>query len=310
MSSINPHAPPLPPSLPPPSSSFVLQGATGNHDISEEVFDMFDQIHDINARGMYRDTFPDLKEALHVVWKKKGVWKKGERAKLWKQWQTAGNTNEREQTLGNAIMCLKYFNKVFDDDFELSHDDFIRVRNPTLIMTKTKGVHNGEEFQLVDVGGQLHFQQEWDSAIGQFGQDCAVVYVVSLGDYDRVDQSGTHRFQSCLETWDKLLSTKVVEGVPIILVLNKEDSFYKKLETIPLNTCPLLKHSKPKAKGEDNEEFHSRCVADVLELFDKAYQGKPHGEHFCYNLPSHTTCATDQKLVTELLEKLIGGTEQ
>ncbi len=127
---------------------------------------------------------------------------------VWKAYN-AGKTIENELVYANALMCLKFLDKIFDDGFSLSHDDFIRVRNPTLIMNKTKGIYHGEEFQMVDVGGQLHFQQEWSSTVSEFkGGGCAVIFIVSLADFDREDSKGS-RFESCLETWITLLNNEV-----------------------------------------------------------------------------------------------------
>ncbi len=273
------------------------------HDIPDEVFKTFDRIHELNGRGLYANTYPELKKALFIIWKDKGVWKRGQRSKVWKSYN-AGKTNENELTYANAVMCLKFLDKIFDDDFSLSHDDYIRVRNPTLIMSKTKGIYNGENFQMVDVGGQMHFREEWTSTVSQFKGDCAVIFVVSLADYDRED-SKVSRFESCLETWITLLNNEVVKKIPVFLLLNKEDLFFKKLETIPLSTCPLLKGFPAKANDESSTAYYTRCTNGVLRIFDKSYQSQSHGADFCYELPSYTTCATDMKMVKAIVSKII-----
>jgi GTPase SAR1 family protein len=219
---------------------------------------------------------------------------------------SAGKTNENELAFANAVMCLQFLDKIFDDDFSLSHDDFIRVRNPTLIMSKTKGFYNGEHFQMVDVGGQLHFRQEWSSTVSQFKGDCAVIFVVSLADYDREDAKGS-RFESCLETWITLLNNEAMKKIPVFLLLNKVDLFYKKLETIPLTTCPLLKDFPVKAKDESSTAYYARCTNAVLHIFDKSYRSQSHGADFCYELPSYTTCATDIKMVEAVVSKIISS---
>ncbi len=224
---------------------------------------------------------------------------------MWKSYN-AGKTNENESAYANAVMCLQFLDKIFDDGFSLSHDDFIRVRNPTLIMSKTKGTYHGEEFQMVDVGGQLHFRQEWSSTVSQFNGDCAVIFVVSLADYDREDAKGS-RFESCLETWITLLNNEVMKKIPVILLLNKEDLFYKKLEQIPLSTCPLLKYVPAKASDESATAYYARCTNAVLRIFDKSYASQIHGADFCYELPWYTTCATDVKMVEAVVAKIVSS---
>ncbi len=275
------------------------------HDISDEVFETFDKIHELNGRGLYANTYPELKKALLTIWKDKGVWKRGQRSKVWKSYNT-GKTNENELAYANAIMCLTFLDKIFDDGFSLSHDDFIRVRNPTLIMSKTKGIYHGEEFQLVDVGGQLHFREEWISTLSQFKGNCAVIFVISLADYDREDAKRS-RFESCLETWIKLLNNEVMKKIPVFLLLNKEDLFYKKLEQIPLSTCPLLKHFRAKASDESATAYYARCTNAVLQIFNKSYRSQSHGADFCYELPSYTTCATDMKMVEAVVAKIVSS---
>ncbi len=224
---------------------------------------------------------------------------------MWNSYK-AGKTNECELTYANAVMCKKFLDKIFDDGFSLSHDDYIRVRNPTLIMSKTKGVYHGEEFQMVDVGGQLHFQQEWTSTLRQFKGDCAVIFVVSLADFDREDSKGS-RFQSCLETWITLLKSEVMKKIPVFLLLNKKDLFHKKLDKIPLSTCKLLKDFPGKVSDESSTSYYARCTNAVLHIFEKSYQSQSHGEDFCYELPSYITCATDAQMVEAVVSKIVSS---
>jgi GTPase SAR1 family protein len=277
------------------------------HDISDEVFEAFDKIHELNGRGLYANTYPELKKSLFTIWKDKGVWKKGQRSKVWKSYN-AGKSSENELAYANAVMCLKFLDKIFDDGFSLSHDDFVRVRNPTLIMSKTKGIYHGEKFQLVDVGGQLHFREEWISALSQFKGNCAVIFVISLADYDREDSKWSgNRFKSCLDTWIRLLNNVVMKKIPVFLLLNKEDLFHKKLEQIPLSTCPLLKHFRAKAGDESATAYYARCTNAVLQIFNKSYCSQSHGADFCYELPSYTTCATDMKMVEAVISKIVSS---
>jgi hypothetical protein len=72
---------------------------------------------------------------------------------------TIGQNLENHLAFQTADLCLRHLDCMFETGFELNNDDMVRVRNPTTMMAKTIGCHNGEEFELIDVGGQKHFHQ-------------------------------------------------------------------------------------------------------------------------------------------------------
>jgi hypothetical protein len=118
-------------------------------------------------------------------------------------------------------MCLRHVDHVFTQGFSLPRDeDYLLIRNPTRTMEKHIGMHNGEKFELIDIGGQAHFQCEWNSAVaGQTSKTRCILYVVSLIDYSLNESrsglgSTVNRFDRSLETWRQLLRNESMAGVP------------------------------------------------------------------------------------------------
>jgi hypothetical protein len=113
-------------------------------------------------------------------------------------------------------MCLRHEDHVFEQGFSLPREeDYLLIRNPTQVLEKHIGMHNGEKkFELIDVGGQAHFHCEWNNVIaGQTSKTRCILYVVSLIDYS-LNESGSglastvNRFDRSFETWRQLFKSE------------------------------------------------------------------------------------------------------
>jgi hypothetical protein len=122
---------------------------SGAEDIPDSIFQNMETVADIAAKNRYHvlidgtASFSDremeqqlLATCLKDVWANKNV----------KQCRTAMDAKLLENHLAflTADLCLKHVESLFDSGFQLDREDFIRVRNPTTIMCKTVGIHNGE----------------------------------------------------------------------------------------------------------------------------------------------------------------------
>jgi hypothetical protein len=116
---------------------------------------------------------------------------------------------DRIFTFNNARLCRERLNDVFKSDFQLEVEDFMKVCNPTTVMNKMIVGLQDQELQLIDIGGQLHFQGDWDSIINQTKSTHAVslVYVVSLADYNESERLGNLLEQSVTTVPHILLSS-------------------------------------------------------------------------------------------------------
>jgi hypothetical protein len=128
-------------------------------------------------------------------------------------------SSEDMMKIEGAEICLHHLDHVFTKGFTLPNDeDYLKIRNPTTHMEKHAGVYNGEKFELIDVGGQTHFQHEWGSIIvGVRSETICILYVVSLLDYSWNEsrlglESTINRFDRSLETWRQLLDSEAIAG--------------------------------------------------------------------------------------------------
>ncbi|KAL3269760.1 hypothetical protein HHI36_008820 [Cryptolaemus montrouzieri] len=89
--------------------------------------------------------------------------------------------------------------------------------NP-LKITTTVGLNigrievNGIRLNFWDLGGQTELQSLWDK---YYAESHAVIYIVDSSDRDRIDESK--------ETFDKVIASENLKGVPLLVLANKQD---------------------------------------------------------------------------------------
>lgn len=92
-----------------------------------------------------------------------------------------------------------------------------KMMNPAKITT-TVGLNIGQitigniRLNFWDLGGQEELQSLWDK---YYAESHAVIYIVDSSDHDRLDESK--------EAFDKMISNESVEGIPLLLLANKQD---------------------------------------------------------------------------------------
>ncbi|XP_035735253.1 ADP-ribosylation factor-related protein 1-like isoform X2 [Vespa mandarinia] len=89
--------------------------------------------------------------------------------------------------------------------------------NPSKITT-TVGLNIGKidiagiRFNFWDLGGQEELQSLWDK---YYAESHAVIYIVDSSDRDRIPDSK--------ETFDRVISSEHLRGVPLLVLANKQD---------------------------------------------------------------------------------------
>ena len=92
-----------------------------------------------------------------------------------------------------------------------------KMMNPSKITT-TVGLNIGQitlgpiKLNFWDLGGQDELQSLWDK---YYAESHAVIYVVDSHDHERLDESK--------EAFDKMIVNESLEGVPLLLLANKQD---------------------------------------------------------------------------------------
>ncbi|KAL3867798.1 hypothetical protein ACJMK2_040821 [Sinanodonta woodiana] len=85
-------------------------------------------------------------------------------------------------------------------------------------ITTTVGLNIGQidikgvRLNFWDLGGQEELQSLWDK---YYAESHAVIYIVDSSDRDRMDESK--------EAFDKMIISEALEGVPLLLLANKQD---------------------------------------------------------------------------------------
>ncbi|KRY85775.1 ADP-ribosylation factor-related protein 1, partial [Trichinella pseudospiralis] len=75
-----------------------------------------------------------------------------------------------------------------------------------------KAVFDGVQLNFWDLGGQKELQSLWDK---YFAEAHGVIYIIDSSDQSRIEES--------LDAFEKALKNKTLNGVPVVIVCNKQD---------------------------------------------------------------------------------------
>ncbi len=153
-----------------------------------------------------------------------------------------GLTEHDEAMHSNSLIARQLLGQIFDPSFNLGQQA-LRVSSPTVNMRSSQEIFGSEPFEVVDVGGQTHFLEDWKVILKEksdvFQNRCIVCYCVSLEDFRYSGVKGNQLAHS-LEVWKQFLCQDVVCGVPILLIFNKKDLFLHAVANTPLGFCKIL----------------------------------------------------------------------
>ena len=139
---------------------------------------------------------------------------------------------------------------------------------------------------LIDVGGQ---QSEWKKWLHCFERVSAIVYVVSMSEYDQFvdeDDVSVNRMHESLKLFDSICNNRWFRRTSMLLFLNKKDIFDEKVLYSPLTTC-----FKEYTGAQDKYEASHY----ISEQFSK--QNKSERPLYC-----HYTCAKDSDNVHTMFD--------
>ena len=93
---------------------------------------------------------------------------------------------------------------------------------------------NKQEFSVLDVGGQRNERKKW---IHCFDGVTGIVFVVAINEYDQVlfEDKNTSRVSEALTVFETLLKNTLFFDTPIVLLMNKNDIFEKKVIEKPFS---------------------------------------------------------------------------
>jgi len=120
-------------------------------------------------------------------------------------------------------------------DFKPDQNDIIRAKMRTTGISEIQFKNaTGQEFTMVDVGGQRSERRKW---LHCFGDVTAVIFLVAINEYDMLleEDNKTNRLEESLKLFSKLTGSQWFDNVPFILFLNKSDLFKEKIKTRPMS---------------------------------------------------------------------------
>ncbi|CEO96680.1 unnamed protein product (mitochondrion) [Plasmodiophora brassicae] len=123
-----------------------------------------------------------------------------------------------------------------------SQDCLYGVVRSTGIQESTMPTSFGSVVQIIDVGGRRHERRKWSKVMHDV---LAVVYVVSIGDFDAVcEEDGvTNRLMESLAVFEHIART---QPVPIVLVLTKTDQLQAALNRTRVTDLFPSYHGDPR----------------------------------------------------------------
>ncbi|KAG7439885.1 heterotrimeric G-protein alpha subunit, GPA2-like protein [Guyanagaster necrorhizus] len=162
------------------------------------------------------EPFPiEYHEPLKALWADAGVHK---------AWQR-GNEAALPENLEYFFSDL---DRLFDPHYQPTEQDIIQCRVRTIGIKETVFSLREHELTMVDVGGQKSERRKW---IHCFQDVTSILFLVSLSGYDQclVEDKDANQMQDAMTIWDSICHSQWFKYTSIILFLNKNDLFEKKV---------------------------------------------------------------------------------
>jgi len=177
----------------------------------------------------------------------------------------------------------KYFldkiHEVGVKDYLPTEQDILRSRVRTTGIVESNFVIDGNQFKMMDVGGQRNERKKW---LHCFSGVTAILFVAALSEYDQVlfEDEETNRMVEALNLFEEICNYKMFKKTSMILFLNKRDLFAEKIAKVPLTKGCFRDYTGPNTY-EGASQF-------ILEQFEGRNRDP---EKRIY---PHLTCATDK----------------
>jgi len=177
----------------------------------------------------------------------------------------------------------KYFldkiTQIGTKDFLPDEQDILRSRVRTTGIVENNFVIDGNQFKMMDVGGQRNERKKW---LHCFSGVTAVLFVVAISEYDQVlfEDEETNRMVEALNLFDEICNYKMFHKTSMILFLNKRDIFAEKIQKVPLTKGCFTGYT-----GANTYEAASQFILEQFELRNRDQQKR---------IYPHLTCATDK----------------
>ncbi|KAJ7128790.1 heterotrimeric G protein alpha subunit 4 [Mycena crocata] len=185
--------------------------------------------------------------------------------------------------------------RLFDPAYVPTEQDIVRARARTIGITETTFTLREHEMLMVDVGGQKSERRKW---IHCFQDVTSILFLVSLSGYDQclVEDRDANQMQDAMTIWDSICHSQWFKQTSIILFLNKNDLFEKKIKTSDIRSFFPDFDGEPGSALAGRDYFKKRFG----RLAQKAGRAKEREIYI------HITTATD----TEMLRVVMAAVEE
>ncbi|KAF7783414.1 hypothetical protein Agabi119p4_1438 [Agaricus bisporus var. burnettii] len=194
---------------------------------------------------------------------------------------------------------LPYFfsdiDRLFQPNYQPTEQDIIRCRARTTGITETSFHLREIELLMVDVGGQKSERRKW---IHCFQEVTSILFLVSLSGYDQclVEDKDANQMQDAMIIWDSICHSQWFKQTSIILFLNKNDLFEKKVPSSNIKSFFPDFDGEPRDIRAGRDYFKRRFA----KLAQKAGRSKEREIYI------HITTATD----TAMLRVVMAAVEE
>ena len=196
----------------------------------------------------------------------------------------------------NVSHFFDSIDRAFDENFEPTDDDILRLRmrtsgftestftvfldpkqsngNINLIIPNNNNIDKNKNFKkesfiFIDVGGQRSERRKWMTIMKDDSQIQAVLYVVAISEFDMkcFEDNETMRLDEALELFEKCGREGILSDKSVTIFFNKYDLFTEKLESIINNTNPDQHDFKSYYRDFHGDGTNASQIIDYV--FDK-----------------------------------------
>ncbi|MES1913243.1 MAG: hypothetical protein MHM6MM_005450 [Cercozoa sp. M6MM] len=203
-------------------------------------------------------------------------------------WQDAAvqQTFARRSEFQLGDSAQYFFERVHEiakPSFVPSEQDLLRVRVRTTGIVESNFCIEGNNFTLVDVGGQRNERKKW---IHAFEGCTGVIFVAAISEYDQklFEDDITNRLDEALALFEEICNSRWFRDTSVILFLNKRDLFEEKIERVPLTVW------RPDYSGPNTYDAG-------IEYLTREFEARNRTTNKVY---THVTCATNKDNVSHV----------
>jgi len=217
------------------------------------------------------------KEAIKKFWTDEGI-------------QEAYRRRNEFQLNDSCEYYMNSLDRILTEGYIPSEQDVLRSRIQTTGIIETSFNIQGKKFTIVDVGGQRSERKKWMHC---FEDVTGVLFCVGISAFDQTlfEDNVTNRLHEALKLFHEICKSKWFSNTVMILFLNKDDLFRKKLEAGKSIKVAFDDYDGPN-DYESSTQFLERKFTEV----EDPTTGKPK------EIYTHITTATNTENVKVVFE--------